>query len=229
MRFLCFILVLVSSAACSSAQDPVARGRARFVGLGCSACHRVGGQGGGQVGPDLTTVGLRHSADWLDRWMKDPKGWKPDTTMPAYKLKDEVRAELVAYLLNLTGDAYRQNPPWNAGTLRADPEKRGEMIYNRVGCAACHGPRGAGGFPNNNVVGNKIPSLTFARDGFSREELKDRIALGRRPEPADRSQPAPLIEMPAWGRFLAEDEMKDLISYLYSLRPAPKPGDQWDQ
>jgi mono/diheme cytochrome c family protein len=78
-------------------------------------------------------------------------------------------------------------------------------------------------------VGNKIPSLTFARDGFSREELKDRIALGRRPEPADRSPPAPLIEMPAWGRFLAEDEMKDLISYLYSLRPAPKPGDQWDQ
>ena len=78
-------------------------------------------------------------------------------------------------------------------------------------------------------MGNQIPSLSLVRDGFTRDELKQRIALGRRPEPADPAQPAPLVVMPAWGNYLTEDEMEDLITYLYSLRPAEKPNEDWGQ
>ncbi len=215
--------------ACSSAKDPVSRGKARFIGMGCATCHRVGGQGGGQAGPDLTTVGLRHSAEWLDRWMRSPQEWKPGTSMPNFQMTDAVRGELVAYMGTLQGADYRDRPPWNSAPLKSAPEKRGEMIYNRVGCIACHGARGEGGFPNNNVVGSQIPSLALVRDGFTRDELKQRIALGRRPEPADPAQPAPLVVMPAWGQYLTEDEMEDLVTYLYSLRPAGKPVDDWGQ
>ncbi|MBL8023402.1 MAG: cytochrome c [Elusimicrobia bacterium] len=214
---------------CSSPSDPVARGRARFVGLGCLTCHRVGDRGGGQAGPDLTTVGLRHSTEWLDLWMKDPQEWKPDTRMPRYKLTESNRAELVAYMATLQGEDYRRDPPWNSRRFQGQPEKRGENIYNRLGCGVCHGPYGGGGVRNTNVVGLEIPSLTMVRDGFTRDELKERIALGRQPEPEDPLKPPPMFLMPAWGDLLKEDEMEDLITYLYSLRPPIKPGDVWDE
>lgn len=216
-------------AACSSSNDPVQRGASRFVGLGCATCHRVGDRGGGQAGPDLTAVGLRHSTEWLDLWMKSPKGWKPNTPMPSLKLKDDVRAELVAYLTTLRGDPYRQNPPWNSPSLRIDPIKRGELIYSRVGCGACHGVRGKGGYPNNNVAGNQIPSLTEARTRLSKEEIINRIQLGRTPVAADPALPPPLIQMPAWGGYLTPDEMADLASYIYSLRPTDGASEHWSE
>lgn len=215
------------TAACASSTDPVERGASRFVGLGCVSCHRVGDRGGGQAGPDLTTVGLRHSKEWLDLWMKAPKEWKPDTTMPALKLKDEVRGEVVSYLATLRGEPYRQKPPWNAPALRADPVKRGEAIYRRVGCGACHGVRGKGGFPNNNVVGNKIPSLTTVRDNLTKEEVIDRIRFGRTPKPVDPAQPLPRIAMPAWGDFLTSDEMADLAAYLFTFHPTDGHSEDW--
>jgi hypothetical protein len=55
-------------AACGKPKDPVARGKAYFVGLGCITCHRVGDRGGGQAGPDLTFVGYRKSPEWMDLW-----------------------------------------------------------------------------------------------------------------------------------------------------------------
>jgi hypothetical protein len=82
--------------------------------------------------------------------------------MPSLKLKDNVRAELVAYLASLRGESYRQNPPWNSPSLRTDPVKRGETHLQPIaGCVRVSWRfEVKGGFPNNNVVGNKIPSLT---------------------------------------------------------------------
>ncbi len=142
-------------------------------------------------------------------------------------LMPNVRGEVVAYLASLRGDPYRQKPPWDSPSLRSDPVKRGEIIYSRAGCVACHGFRGQGGFPNNNVVGNKIPSLTMAREKFTKEELIDRIRLGRTPIPADPALPPPLIAMPAWGDYLTPDEMDDLAAYVFSFRPTDKPGEGW--
>jgi mono/diheme cytochrome c family protein len=229
MRLYPLIVSVVFLAASASAKDPASRGRSRFIGMGCATCHRVGDRGGGQVGPDLTTVGLRYSKEWLDLWMRAPQEWNPGATMPNFKFGEEVRSELVSYMAALKGDDYRNRPPWNSAKLKALPIKRGEAIYNRVGCVSCHGAHGKGGYRNNNVVGNQIPSVHLVRDGFTREELRERIAQGRRPEPANPALPAPLIEMPAWGKYLTEDEMEDLIAYLYSLRPADSPDEDWGQ
>ena len=227
MRKVFLLIALSTLAACQRASDPVARGKAYFVGLGCITCHRVGDKGGGQAGPDLTYVGFRKSSEWLDLWLKDPHAWKPGTAMPNFKLKDPVRQDLVAYMVSLKGEQYRQNPPWNAPDLKADPVKRGEVIFNKAGCVGCHGAAGAGGFPNNNVVGGKIPSLTLVADGYSKEELKERIRDGKTSDPADPAAPAPMIKMPAWRDVLQDDELDALVEYLYSLRPAPKAGDDW--
>ncbi len=215
--------------ACQKPQDPVARGRAHFVGLGCNTCHTIAGRGGGQAGPDLTYVGFRKSPEWLDLWLKDPAAWKPGTAMPNFKLQDNVRADIVAYMSTLKGDAYRQDPPWDAPKFAGDPVKRGEALFQYAGCVGCHGVKGAGGYVNNNVVGGKIPALTFTADGYSKEELKDLLAKGRVSTPEDPSKPAPLIAMPAWGQVLKEDEIEALVEYVYSLRPAKQAGDDWSE
>lgn len=222
------LVLLFPIAACQKAPaDPVARGKAYFVGLGCITCHRVGDKGGGQAGPDLTYIGFRKSPEWLDLWLKDPHSWKPGTSMPNFNLKEPVRQAIVAYMSTLKGDLYRQSPPWNEKSLMEDPVKRGEVIFNRVGCVGCHGAAGKGGYPNNNVVGGKIPSLTNVAEGYSKDELKERIRDGKTSDPADPAAPEPMIAMPAWKEVLKDDEIDALADYLYSLRPAPKKGDDW--
>jgi mono/diheme cytochrome c family protein len=207
--------------ACQRAKTPEARGKAYYLGYGCQACHRIGGEGS-NVGPDLTFVGYRKSAEWLDLWMKDPHDWKPDTNMPNFKIPEEARKAITAYLSSLKGDAYLEGRrPWDAPALMDDPVKRGESIYNKAGCNSCHGAAGAGGYPNNNVVGGKIPALKLVADGYSKEELKQKIREGvRHPDKADPSGPDPFLYMPAWGEKLKDDELDALVEYLYSLRPA---------
>ncbi|MEA2575922.1 MAG: hypothetical protein QOH93_3220 [Chloroflexia bacterium] len=50
----------------------VAQVRSLMLEKGCLNCHRLG-KAGGVVGAELTDVGSRRTADWLKRWIKDPK------------------------------------------------------------------------------------------------------------------------------------------------------------
>ena len=95
-RYSIIAAVSLSFAACSSHSDvseKIAIGRAHFQGYGCTTCHQVGGKGG-ILGPDLTFVGFRKSADWIDLWLKSPEGWKHNTLMPNFYLKEPVREAL---------------------------------------------------------------------------------------------------------------------------------------
>ncbi|MBI4348204.1 MAG: c-type cytochrome [Elusimicrobia bacterium] len=231
-RFLpLFVIALAASvgAWASHGPDKVKLGKQYFDGFGCQRCHNIAGAGG-DYGPDLTYVGFRKSREWLDLWLRDPHGWKPTTAMPNLHLSDPVREALVAYLYSLKGDAYRLSTPWNHKGLKEDPVKRGEALFNRVGCVGCHGRAGVGGNPNNNVAGNKIPTLTLVADGFSREELVGKIKVGV-PKPAkdDPTGPEPLIGMPAWGQVLKDDEIEAIADYLISLKPkgAAASQDDW--
>jgi len=221
-------LLLLPAACAPKQQEPRSVGKAYFDSYGCLTCHRVGNDGA-NIGPDLTFVGYRKSREWLDDFMSNPHKWKPDTVMPTYYLKDDVRGALVDYLAGLKGQHYLTGQaPWDDSKLKGDPIKRGELIYNRVGCSGCHGAAGVGGYLNNNVIGGKIPSLVFAADGFSLEELKDKIRAGvAQSAKADPAGPAPMIHMPGWGEILKEDALDALAAYLFSLRPPKTAADDW--
>jgi mono/diheme cytochrome c family protein len=201
-------------------------GEADFKGFGCVRCHRVGEEGG-TYGPDLTFVGFRKSKDWLDLWLKNPHAWRAQTAMPNFHLPDEIRKDLVEYLSNQQGQAFGEKRPWDEAELQGDLVKKGEVIFNRAGCVACHGLRGAGGYPNNNAQGGKIPTLTLVADGYSKDELKDRIRKGKISDPADPSQPAPMIRMPPWGQKLKDSDIDALVEFLYSLRPKQAAAESW--
>lgn len=85
-------------ASASSAQGAAAA--PEIVGTVCSACHALGGKGG-NVGPAFDGVGDRYDRASLDAWLKDPASVKPGTAMPNLGLSDEVRNDLVDWLLTL--------------------------------------------------------------------------------------------------------------------------------
>jgi cytochrome c2 len=75
-------------------------GRALFVGLGCTYCHRVG-VAGGEVGPPLTHIGRVRDLDWLRRWLRDPAAVLPGGTMPRLYLNDAQVEAVAGYLATL--------------------------------------------------------------------------------------------------------------------------------
>lgn len=211
------MLLVLLAGACSMKPPtgPVA-GKAYFAQVGCATCHRVGAEGG-VTGPDLTMVGLRHSAEWLDLWIKDPQAWKPGTLMPNKQLSRAARRAIVSYLRTLRGQDWPAGErPWDGV---ADPAERGRLIYLRAGCVACHGRGGAGGSPNKNAKGGVIPPLRGAADTYTKAELVAKIENGvAAPLKADPDGPAPLVSMPAWKRVLSDEDAASVAEYLLTLK-----------
>ncbi len=226
MRKSVFLLAAAALAACSGQPPagPVA-GKAYFVQAGCSACHRVGALGNA-VGPDLTFVGFRHSAAWLDVWIKDPRAWKPGTLMPNKELSPDARAAIISYLMEQQGQEWPKGArPWDGVS---DATARGRLIYLRAGCVACHGQGGAGGYPNNNVAGGKIPALNNVSETYTKTELIAKIRNGvPAPMKADPKGADPLVWMPTWGKVLDDGELDAVATYLLTLKAADAQKSDW--
>ena len=225
-RFAAALILAAALSACkgqSRAEDPVVRGQRYFSGLGCAKCHMIGDVGN-DWGPNLTLIGFRKSPEWLDLWLKNPHAWNPKSVMPSFHLSDGVRSDLVAYLSAQKGQAW-STYPWRTADAAALPKlERGRLIFNKAGCVACHGQNGGGGYPNNNVAGGLIPSLTNVVDGYSFKEAHERIRGGSTPLPDDPSKPKPMIRMPVWGEQLKPDEIDAVVTYIFSLKPKTAAG-----
>jgi mono/diheme cytochrome c family protein len=65
----------------------------------CLRCHMIDGAGSTKEA-DLSNAGTKHDADWLRRWITDPKGIKADTDMPEFgsKLTLQEIADLASWL-----------------------------------------------------------------------------------------------------------------------------------
>jgi len=223
-RFLFLAAALLAAAGCAKGLTPEARGKGVYASYDCKRCHKIGAEGG-TTGPDLTYVGFRKSADFLDLWLKDPSAWQPDTAMPNFRFNDPTRRALAAYLATLKGEAESPERSWRA---ISDPVRRGAAIYERAGCVTCHGKAGKGGYRNDNVAGGKVPSLVKAADGFTKAELEKRIADGvARPVKLDLKGPAPMLHMPAWKEKLSPEDISAVADYVLSLRPPKAWGDAW--
>jgi ubiquinol-cytochrome c reductase cytochrome b subunit len=86
-------------------------GRALFRARNCTACHALGDQkpdtsADTPTAPDLTEVGLRHSAAWMHSFIEDPGRFHPDSKMPSFgppKLTHEEIEEITRYLASQRG------------------------------------------------------------------------------------------------------------------------------
>jgi mono/diheme cytochrome c family protein len=222
-------------------ETPAARGRRLAAEHGCFACHGPGG-GGGTPNPgseekevpaftEQTQMMYVKSPDDLREYVLDgaPKRRRDD---PDYRAKMEAAAlrmpayrsflgardveDIVTYLRAASGQVLPDEAA--AG--------RGGEVATKLGCFTCHGPLGAGGVSNPGSFKGYVPG--FWDDDFDdlvrdEDELRAWIAEGQ----IDRIAKHPIggwffrrqaIKMPAYGRFLSEAEVGDLMTYVRWIR-----------
>jgi len=76
-----------------------------WLNSGCTQCHHIGDDSGGDTGPALTDVGDRFTREELVRWIRNPQSVNPDSTMPPQELSDEDLEYLARYLSTLSSDS----------------------------------------------------------------------------------------------------------------------------
>ena len=61
-----------------------------------------------QQGPNLIGLGSKTSAEWVFRWIKNPKEYHPETVMPSLRLTDSEAEDITAYLLSFTNETFEE-------------------------------------------------------------------------------------------------------------------------
>jgi len=129
------------------------RGSRLLNSLGCIACHRVNGQGGG-IGPELTGTLLKgKSRQWLVIQIRNPKAHFPTSIMPAFSsLTDQQVNDIVDSLLNIA----QNEKTFVAPVTKASPptpKSLRSQLRAIPSAAIGAGPQGPPG-PASFVVGN---------------------------------------------------------------------------
>lgn len=124
----------------------VLRGLVLLGELNCASCHDAGEKKSlidTKAAPDLSQVGSRVDSEYLRRFIANPHTVKPGTTMPDVlagpgmtRGKREDAAESLTHFLKSLSPA-----PFEPTAVDAKAVKRGETLFNSVGCTACHNPR----------------------------------------------------------------------------------------
>jgi mono/diheme cytochrome c family protein len=192
-----------------------AQGRRLFQQKGCIGCHSIGGQGG-KIGPALDDVGLRRSAAWMMQHFRDPQSVTPGSVMPKFGFTEAEAKALTEFLVHMK--EYKVETTLPSLITQID---RGRDVYIKYGCTGCHGSGGKGGVPNpNSKTAELVPDLLKVAEGYTRDELKNRILNGQREIASlDPKRPPPPLYMPAWRNTIPDAEVDDLVSYLISLKP----------
>lgn len=182
----------------------------------------------------------RDRIHWLMTKLKNPRSLNPGvrseelppgeeevlpTAMPNFGLNEKQVEALTIYLLSLTDAdypaSYVTSTPTESQSVLDSTLERGRQVFEKNGCAGCHGVGGVGGRRNwNSGLGEEIPPLLYVKTYYEHdiESLKELIRHGRQPVPrASAARPAPPLYMPSWKDKIPEQEMDDLITYLFSL------------
>ena len=182
---------------------------------------------------------------WLMRKLDHPRRLNPGSrveelppgeeevfpsAMPHFGFTEEEAAAVTTYLLSLTSFdppvSYVRPPKPEPAPLYASSIERGKAVFDRYGCAACHGPGGVGGRRNPNAgLGGEIPPLMLVKAYYDKESLKHLIREGRQPAPrAQPGRPNPPLFMPSWKDRIAEPDLDALADYLLSLYDRVQPA-----
>lgn len=201
------------------------KGNQLFKDLGCIGCHTIGGEGG-NIGPELVGVGSRRNAQWLYDHFEDPEKISPGSVMPKYTFSDDEIRSLVLLMYGFSDwdIPYEYRAQKEVAQLKeqlrpVDKIKAGKGIFEKFGCAGCHGRSGSGEIRNPNAPGNLVPAIIYVKEAYTKDEMKEYLLKGAVSQKDDPNLPNPPIFMPSWLGKLSDLELDNLIEYLFSLYP----------
>jgi mono/diheme cytochrome c family protein len=177
--------------------------------VGCLACHTVGqafqpdpngrktsnaapvrlesltyGNDGPYAGGDLARVGRKRSAEWVYRWLGDPKSLNADHRMPVFKLTNDERRQIAVYLSSVRNDK----------STRADADgktiSRGRKLVEQSRCAACH------------TIPTVKPPTSFPKDLSFHTNDQTRSCLAKTPDRKTHRPAYPHIDVAAVTAYL---------------------------
>ncbi len=111
---------------------------------GCYACHKVQGVERWKVGPGLEHVQSKLEADWIVRWLQNPKEFRASTKMPrifhlsnisdpeSVEKSNAMIAGIATYLIKNSDPIALKTAP-----VQGKPEV-GEKLVTELGCLGCH-------------------------------------------------------------------------------------------
>lgn len=107
--------------------------------VGCLACHKLGelGATGPYGGGDLSHIGAKRTADWLNTWLATPDRINPERQMPLVKLSPTERSVIAAALAELghnDGMTY-ERPQFDGNTVLV---QEGRELMKKARCYNCH-------------------------------------------------------------------------------------------
>lgn len=194
------LILAITLAGSPAARIAAAEAHAGMTALGelnCTACHSASPAEAAWISPKaaprLADIGNRVSAEWLQNYLAAPQQTRPGATMPDLLHGNGEQAEaLTHYLIAAGPHNFRRVMPDRAAVAR------GESLYHRVGCVACHAPQNGAVAPLDSVP---LPVMQekWAFEGL-RKFLLDPLAT----RPSGR--------MPAM--HLTEGEAADVAHYL---------------
>jgi len=121
----------------------VARGRERFVELGCGACHAPEAPNDidPSLAPSLADVGAKWPEARLRQFVTSPTDLHPEGGMPDFAIRPIDAARLAGYLSTF-GGADKSTPAPTSKKKADAPDAqlvaRGKQLVEQHGCAACH-------------------------------------------------------------------------------------------
>lgn len=83
-----------------SPEDMIKEGRKRYEFFNCQNCHKINKKGG-DMGPDLSTIGSQRDAAWIESFLTSPQTVKPGTMQPFLPMAVDEIKQIAAYLASL--------------------------------------------------------------------------------------------------------------------------------
>jgi mono/diheme cytochrome c family protein len=124
--------------------NDAAKGKKLVETIGCKGCHGFAdGEFSTSLGkskdlvPNLKDIAGKVGPQWVYHWIKDPRGFSPDTRMPSLRLSDDEATAITSFLMTLGN---KPEPISGIEEKLADAKniKRGESLVRKWGCFGCH-------------------------------------------------------------------------------------------
>ena len=118
--------------------------RMLYEQAGCWGCHNTTGfEDRRKVGPNLQHIASKTTADFVLRWVKDPKSFKTATYMPRFwnlenNLDSEIGPRNATEVAAIVSYVLSKSKPLTYGPVPGGDAASGKALFETIGCQGCH-------------------------------------------------------------------------------------------